>query len=57
MDKRPDLTFEYQRDVVPGLSADWEPDFAASLFETHLIEWFYTEAKNAPPDTDGVVRN
>jgi hypothetical protein len=57
MDKRPGVTFVRSQKIMPDLSADWDPSFAAMLFDTHLIEWFHTEAKRQSPDTDGFVRN
>ncbi|MBB6418879.1 hypothetical protein [Streptomyces sp. AK010] len=43
--------------VMPDLSSEWDPDFAAMLFETHLIEWFHVDAKRKTPDSTGTVRN
>ncbi|MFF7233704.1 hypothetical protein [Streptomyces sioyaensis] len=56
MASRPGVAFEWQQNVVPELSTDWDPAFAAMLFRTHLIEWYHTEAKRRPPTADGVVR-
>ncbi|PBC82057.1 hypothetical protein SAMN05428945_3387 [Streptomyces sp. 2224.1] len=57
MASRPGVVFERNQNVVPDLSADWDPEFAAMLFRTHLIEWYHTEAKRRPPAADGVVRD
>ncbi|MGP3953575.1 hypothetical protein [Streptomyces sp. 7N604] len=57
IDDRPGVTFVWSQQVAPDLSAKWEPDFAAMLFSTHLIEWYHTEAKRRPPGADGVIRN
>lgn len=57
MDTHPGVTFIRSQNIVPDLSGDWEAAFAATLFDTHLIEWFYAEAKNTPPDPHGIVRN
>ncbi|QEU96426.1 hypothetical protein CP970_40695 [Streptomyces kanamyceticus] len=57
MAARPGVRFIRSQNIIPGLSADWEADFAATLFETHLIEWFHTRAKEMLPDSDGVVRS
>ncbi|MFE5924007.1 hypothetical protein [Streptomyces sp. NPDC056468] len=51
------VTFIRSQRVMPDLSSEWDPDFAAMLFETHLIEWFYVDAKRKPPDSSGRVRN
>ncbi|MFF1405136.1 hypothetical protein [Streptomyces sp. NPDC058294] len=51
------VTFIRSQRIVPDLSSDWDPDFAAMLFETHLIEWFYVDAKYKTPDPSGTVRN
>lgn len=57
MDSHPGITFVRNQRVVPDLSEEGDPDFAAMLFGTHLIEWFYTEARRRTPDADGVIRN
>lgn len=51
------VTFIRSQRVMPDLSSEWDPDFAAMLFETHLIEWFYVDAKRKTPDSSGTVRN
>jgi hypothetical protein len=53
----PDVTFVRSQRVVPDLRSEWDPEFAAMLFETHLIEWFHTDAKHRTPDAGGTVRN
>lgn len=53
----PGITFIRSQRVMPDLSADEDPDFAAMLFGTHLIEWFYTNARKKTPDADGIIRN
>lgn len=57
MASHPGITFIWDQRVIPDLSAEWEPDFAATLFSTHLIEWFHTKAKRRLPDVDGIIRN
>ncbi|GAA5615147.1 hypothetical protein ACPCUV_16940 [Streptomyces platensis] len=57
MASHPGVAFEWRQNVVPEFSADWDPEFAAMLFRTHLIEWYHTEAKRRPPAADGVVRD
>ncbi|MGA4881617.1 hypothetical protein NCG97_27060 [Streptomyces lydicamycinicus] len=57
MASHPGVAFEWRQNVVPELSADWDPAFASMLFRTHLIEWYHTEAKRRPPTADGVVRD
>lgn len=56
MDGHPDVTFSWGEPVIPELSEDWDPEFAATLFKVHLIEWFHTVAKRQKPDQQGVVR-
>jgi hypothetical protein len=51
------VTFIRSQRVMPDLSSEWDPDFAAMLFETHLIEWFHVEAKRKTPDPSGTIRN
>lgn len=52
-----DVTFIRSQRIMPDLSSEWDPDFAAMLFETHLIEWFHVDAKRKKPDSSGTVRN
>ncbi|MFJ4329077.1 hypothetical protein ACIP3A_39040 [Streptomyces tricolor] len=51
------VTFIRSQRIIPDLSSEWDPDFAAMLFETHLIEWFHMDAKHKTPDSSGTVRN
>ncbi|GAA3884306.1 hypothetical protein GCM10023084_41500 [Streptomyces lacrimifluminis] len=57
MESVPSVTFIRSQRVMPDLSSEWDPDFAAILFETHLIEWFHVDAKRRAPDSSGTVRN
>ncbi|WP_336051491.1 hypothetical protein [Streptomyces sp. CA2R101] len=57
MASRPGVVFEWKQNVVPDLSADWDPEFASMLSRTHLIEWYHTEAKRRPSAADGIVRD
>jgi hypothetical protein len=57
MDVAPAATFIRSQRVMPDLSSEWDPEFAAMLFETHLIEWFHVDAKRRAPDSSGTVRN
>ncbi|UGY93057.1 hypothetical protein [Streptomyces gobiensis] len=57
MASHPGVTFVWNQKIMPDLSAEWDPDFAAMLFSTHLIEWFHTEAKRRSPDADGIIQN
>lgn len=57
MASHPGVVFEWNRNVVPELSVDCDPELASLLFRTHLIEWYHTRAKRRPPAADGVVRN
>lgn len=52
-----DVTFIRSQRIMPDLSSEWDPDFAAMLFETHLIEWFHVDAKHKTPDSSGTVRS
>lgn len=56
MHSTPGVTYIRSQRVMPDLSAEWDPEFAATLFETHLIEWFYTDGKRRAPDASGTVR-
>lgn len=57
MNAGPQVTFIRSQRIMPDLSSGWDPEFAAMLFETHLIEWFHVDAKRRAPDSSGVVRN
>lgn len=57
MSSVPLVTFIRSQRVMPDLSSEWDPEFAAMLFETHLIEWFHVDAKRRAPDSSGTVRN
>ncbi|GAA2359362.1 hypothetical protein [Streptomyces cuspidosporus] len=57
MASHPGITFIRSQRVMPDLSAEEDPDFAAMLLGIHLIEWFYTEARKKTPDADGIIRN
>ncbi|MEV4505578.1 hypothetical protein [Streptomyces klenkii] len=57
MATHPGVTFVWKQRVMPDLSVDWDPQFAAMLFCTHLIEWFHTEAKRRTPGADGTIRS
>ncbi|MFI1305572.1 hypothetical protein [Streptomyces sioyaensis] len=57
MESHPAVTFVWSQRVMPDLSTEWDPEFASTLFGTHLIEWFHTEAKKRPPSADGIIRN
>ncbi|MEU9795200.1 hypothetical protein AB0E27_32280 [Streptomyces sparsogenes] len=57
MASHPGITFIRSQRVMPDLSSEEDPEFAAILLGIHLIEWFYTEATGKTPDADGVIRN
>ncbi|GAB2956228.1 hypothetical protein GCM10023080_014250 [Streptomyces pseudoechinosporeus] len=57
MNSVPQVTFIRSQRIMPDLSSGWDPEFAAMLFETHLIEWFHVDAKRRAPDSSGTVRN
>ncbi|MEU5424219.1 hypothetical protein AB0H73_01230 [Streptomyces olivoreticuli] len=57
MASHPGVTFVWDQRVMPDLSAEWDAEFAAMLFRTHLVEWFHTEAKRRTPGVDGFIRN
>ena len=57
VDIRPGTVFSWTEHIVPVLSTRWPPDFAATLYATHLIEWFHTRAKRRVPASGGTVTN